>query len=155
MATTDVSKVFLDTNVLVYLSIDQSPFHKVARAAILHHQNVGTEIWISRQILREYLATLTRPQTFIGSKQAISITALAAEVGLFQDRYKLAEDNQAITKELLALILKYPSGGKQIHDANIVATMLTYDITHILTHNTSDFSRFSDIITTLPLKQDS
>ncbi|MEH2170887.1 MAG: hypothetical protein V7K41_30400 [Nostoc sp.] len=44
------------------------------------------------------------------------------------------------------------SGGKQVHDANIVATMLVYGIPQLLTHNTSDFARFSGLITVLPLQ---
>jgi predicted nucleic acid-binding protein len=45
-----------------------------------------------------------------------------------------------------------PSGGKQVHDANIVATMLVYGIPKLLTHNTTDFARFSELITVLPLQ---
>lgn len=37
-------------------------------------------------------------------------------------------------------------GGKQVHDANIVATMLAYDIPCLLTHNTRDFERFGEVI---------
>ena len=32
-------------------------------------------------------------------------------------------------------------GGKQVHDANIVATMLAYGISSVPTHNTADFKR--------------
>lgn len=34
----------------------------------------------------------------------------------------------------------------QIHDANIVATMKTYNINKLLTYNIDDFKRFSSII---------
>ena len=40
----------------------------------------------------------------------------------------------------------YPSGGKQIHDANIVATMLVYGIDTLLTLNVEDMKRFADRI---------
>jgi len=43
-------------------------------------------------------------------------------------------------------------GGKQVHDANIVATMLVYGIPQLLTHNPSDFARFSGLISVLPLQ---
>lgn len=33
-------------------------------------------------------------------------------------------------------------GGKQVHDANIVATMLAYGVPALLTHNGRDFERF-------------
>ncbi|MEH1809598.1 type II toxin-antitoxin system VapC family toxin [Nostoc sp.] len=54
--------VFLDTNILVYASQIQSPFHQAAMEAIQGFYDAKIELWISRQILREYLATLTRPQ---------------------------------------------------------------------------------------------
>ena len=37
-------------------------------------------------------------------------------------------------------------GGKQIHDANIAATMLAHDIPRILTNNVADFRRFEPAI---------
>ena len=42
-------------------------------------------------------------------------------------------------------------GGRQVHDANIVATMLVYGILPLLTNTTEDFTRFSSFIRLLPL----
>jgi len=44
-------------------------------------------------------------------------------------------------------------GGKQVHDANIVATMQAYGISHLLTHNIADFKRFESFITIVSLVQ--
>ncbi|BAY37984.1 hypothetical protein NIES2111_23270 [Nostoc sp. NIES-2111] len=57
-----------------------------------------------------------------------------------------------VTERLLTLMAEIPSGAKQVHDANIVATMLVYGIPKLLTHNTTDFARFSELITVLPLQ---
>ncbi|WP_148650020.1 type II toxin-antitoxin system VapC family toxin [Nostoc sp. NIES-3756] len=57
-----------------------------------------------------------------------------------------------MTERLLTLMAEIPSGGKQVHDANIVATMLVYGIPQLFTHNTTDFARFSELITVLPLQ---
>jgi predicted nucleic acid-binding protein len=54
-------------------------------------------------------------------------------------------------EKLLALSGQVNIGGKQVHDANIVATMQVYGIRQLLTHNTSDFVRFSSFITRVPL----
>ena len=70
----------------------------------------------------------------------------------FVDRFQMAEDNLRVTERLLALMEQFPIGGKQVHDANIVATMQVYGIRQLLTHNTKDFSRFSQLITILPLE---
>ena len=63
----------------------------------------------------------------------------------------VVDDNSFVTENLLKLVEQYPVGGKQIHDANIVATMHVYNISHLLTNNPDDFKRFSDTITVLPL----
>lgn len=142
------SNVFLDTNVLVNASVANALEHEAAVQAILGYTRVGRDMWISRQVLREYLATLTRGQIFGGP---IPVRRLALEVEQFEQRFRVAEDNADVTARLLNLLAQVPAGGKQIHDANIVATMQTYGITHLLTHNVADFTRFSQYITVLPL----
>jgi predicted nucleic acid-binding protein len=63
----------------------------------------------------------------------------------------VAEDNPRITEQLLTLMQQIPLGGKQVHDANIVATMLVHNIPALLTHNTDDFARFAGYVTVIPL----
>ena len=41
---------------------------------------------------------------------------------------------------------RVPVGGRQIHDANIVATMLAYGERRLPTFNAADFRRYGDII---------
>ena len=40
--------------------------------------------------------------------------------------------------------------GKMAHDARLVAAMKRHDITHLLTFNDRDFSRFTDIMVVNP-----
>ncbi len=150
MVMMDDSSVFLDTNILVYASVPESPLHLVAINAIQTYEQAGTQLWISRQVLREYLATLTRPQLYT---EPIPILTVIAEIHFFQNRFQVAEDGFQVTERLLTLIEEIAVGGKQVHDANIVATMLVYGIRQLLTHNTGDFARFSELITVLPLQQ--
>lgn len=149
MAMTDVKSVFLDTNILVFANVAEAPFHEIAHAANETRYNAGTELWISRQIIREYLATLTRPQTF--SKPQPTSTAIE-RARFFQNRFRVAEDGPQVTEKLLELMEQVPIGGKQVHDANIVATMLIHGVHHLLTHNTADFARFSQFITVRSLE---
>lgn len=134
---------FLDTNILVYASVDTSPFHTAALNAITELESNNTQIWISRQILREYLATLVRP------KISIPVADLTSAVRLFELRYQIAEESPLVTAQLLTFLDQAMS--RQIHDTNIVATMVTYGIRRILTNNPSDFAPFASIITILPL----
>ena len=52
----------------------------------------------------------------------------------------------AVTDRLVSLCRQTPVGGRQIHDANIVATMLAYGERRLLTFNMADFRRYADRI---------
>lgn len=38
------------------------------------------------------------------------------------------------------------TAGKQVHDANVVATMLVHGVQTLVTMNVCDFSRFGDLV---------
>lgn len=150
MATKEDDKtVFLDTNVLVYATVPEAPRHEEASQAVERLASAGVQSWISRHVVREYLATLTRPQLF-GSPPPIAV--VVAAVHTFESQFNVAEDGPLVTLRLLELIQQVAVGGKQVHDANIVATMLTNGITHLLTANAADFARFAGVITVVPLE---
>jgi predicted nucleic acid-binding protein len=140
--------VFVDTNILVYAAITSSPFYAEAFGQLDAFRQAGVELWISRQILREYLATLSRPQPYTPPLPA---TTLMADVIRFQSRFRIAEDGPTVTRNLLTLLTSIPIGGKQVHDANIVATMQAHGLRRLLTHNTADFARFAALIQVEPL----
>ncbi len=148
MATTADDPVFVDTNVLVYANTVRSPLHIRAQLALQVLSASAIPLWISRQILREYLATLSRPQTF---SVPVAPAALVADVVRFQTQFLIAEDGPQVTSNLLGLLSTYSFGGKQVHDANIVATMQVQAMRQILTNNVADFSRFGSLITVIPL----
>ncbi len=50
-----------------------------------------------------------------------------------------------------ALLAVGDTRGKQIHDANIVATMMAHGIRTLLTDNVSDFARWGHVIDVRPL----
>jgi predicted nucleic acid-binding protein len=147
MTTGVGNALFLDTNILVYASVAAAPLHTTALRAIRQYRRTRA-LWISRQILREYMATVTRPQTFSTASPATDVIRL---ITFFEHRLRIAEDTSDVTAHLLTLLQQIPMGGKQIHDANIVATMQAYGITHLLTHNVADFTRFQPLITIVPL----
>ena len=148
MTMTSHSSVFLDTNILVYAALVGSPFHAQATRAIRVREQAKTQLWVSRQVLREYLAAVTRAPIF---PKVLTFNTIILQVQRFGNRFQIAEDNADVTAHLLQLLTQIPTGGRQVHDANIVATMLAYGVDQILTHNVSDFKRFSSLITVLPL----
>src|SRR4051812_6959542 len=90
MATTAVSSLFIDTNILVYATTAQARLHAAAAGAIQTWTQSGVDLWISRQVLREYLATLTRPQTFI---HPLSPSVLVPAIRQFEQQFHVAEAN--------------------------------------------------------------
>jgi predicted nucleic acid-binding protein len=107
-------------------------------------------MWISRQIIREYVAALSRPQSFT---RAIPVSHLIPAVRRMESRFRVADENADVCDELLGLLERFAVAGKQIHDANIVATMRVHGIKRLVTDNTADFLRFSSIIDLVPIGQ--
>jgi predicted nucleic acid-binding protein len=140
---------FLDTNVLVYGVSRGAPLHQRAVEEIRRRYQSKQDLWISRQVLREYLVTLSRAQTYSNPKP---LRELAGDVRYFLRHFLVADELPAVTEKLLELIEETETSGKQIHDANIVATMLVHGVTELLTNNPGDFTRYSGVIRVIPLE---
>ena len=77
-------------------------------------------------------------------------TALA-DVRGFRASFEIAADNPSVLDRLLQLLTTHPVAGKQVHDANVVATMLDHGVHRLLSFNTADFRPFIGLITLVPL----
>ena len=135
--------MFVDTNVLVYSRILEAPHHDVARETLDRALQGAEPLRISRQIVREYLSVVTRPQTW---SVAISREEALGDANRLVSSFQILEDGPVVTGTLLALCREVAVGGRQIHDANIVATMLAHGERRLLTFNTADFRRYGDRI---------
>ena len=49
-----------------------------------------------------------------------------------------------------SLVTLYGVSGKKTHDTKLVAAMIVHGVTHVLTYNVDDFTRFSEISTIHP-----
>jgi len=140
--------VFVDTNVLVYATRPSSAEHAAARAALNRLEREGSTLWVSHQVLREYLAVVTRPQV---SAPALLMATAIADVRSFRAAFDVAEERSSVLDRLLDLLAAHPGSGRQVHDANVVATMLEHGIRRLLTFNSADFRRFARIIDIEPI----
>ncbi|MCE2494664.1 MAG: PIN domain-containing protein [Alphaproteobacteria bacterium] len=135
--------MFIDTNVLVYARVLEAPDHRTARARLDWASHQSEPLRISRQVVREYLAVVTRPQHW---PVTIAREAALADAKRMISAFEILEDGPLVTDTLIALCQEFAVAGKQIHDANIVATMLAHGERRILTFNRADFRRFTDRI---------
>jgi len=128
---------------LVYASWTTAPLHAHTQRVLTDHRAAGATLYISRQIIREWLATLNRPRT------GLALSALIAEAQAFANHFVILDDTATVTAQLLTLLPQ--SSGMRVHDVNIVATMQAAGIRRLLTNNPSDFAPFAQVITILPL----
>ena len=134
-------KVFLDTNILVYLANEDSPFHL---RVLKRFEAIASkcELWISRQVLREYAVVMTRPGIV---EKPLSSKGVAADIEKWGSIFQIADETEEVTRILVELIKTHNIKGKKIHDTNIVATMMANSIQTLFTLNTDDFKKFEKI----------
>lgn len=133
--------MFVDTNVLVRARFEAAPGHATARRRLQQAGGSGEAIRISRQVLREYLATVTRPQSW---SRPVAMEAALAHVAALEAAFDILEDGPTVTEVLMTLCRDVAVGGRQVHDANIAATMLAHGERRLLTFNASDFLRYGE-----------
>ena len=99
--------MFVDTNVLVSARAVDNPYHDVA-VGLLERAFLGQEpLRISRQIIREYLAVVTRPQTWL---TALTPDEALDDVSRMLRDFEILEDGQVVTDRLLALLREVAGG---------------------------------------------
>jgi predicted nucleic acid-binding protein len=83
---------FVDTNVLVYATARRAPFRDRSRAA-LSRLAAGEPLGVSRQILRKYIAVMTRQQTW---RKALTLAEATADAAAFVRRFSVLEDGPSV-----------------------------------------------------------
>ncbi len=63
-------------------------------------------------------------------------------IRLFRRAFTLIPEPASVLEEWYHLVTTYSVSGVQAHDARLAALMKVHGITHILTFNTTDFSRY-------------
>ncbi len=143
MVTMVGETLFVDTNVLIIATDDTRLFHEDALRLLSNAATQGLHLATSNQVLREYLAVVTRPVAVNGLGLSI-VEAVANLRELTQDFYVCDETGQ-VSSCLLQLALAYNLHGKRLHDTNLIATMQVYGIRSIVTQNEYDFGPFQDV----------
>jgi predicted nucleic acid-binding protein len=140
MAMTDDRAVLVDTNVLLAATAPRRPLHDAALAVLNDWPNRGIVLAASSQVLREYLAVATRPVEANGL--GLDTDDALANVAALRNRMRLLVESEPVWDRLRALLAAYGCKGKQVHDANLVATAISAGVTRLVTANVRDFARF-------------
>jgi len=133
----------VDSNILIYLANPDSEQYSVSLSATQHIANSGDGLFVFPQNLIEFYAVATRP---ISSNGLGFTTAQASdELAEIRSTFNLIDETPDIYPEWERLVAEHGVLGKNVHDARIAAQMNVNKIGILLTFNTRDFQRFTEI----------
>jgi predicted nucleic acid-binding protein len=133
----------LDANILTRMAQPGHAHHLVATDAVNALVLRGDTPCLFPQALYEFWVVATRPIALNGL--AFTVNQAAAELSRLKGLFPLLQDSPAIYPEWERLVTVHQVVGKNAHDATIVAAMTIHGLTHLLTFNTNDFTRYPGI----------
>lgn len=136
-------RLFCDTNVFLSAVDRKRRLHAQALHVLNALPNRGVALCVSGQIVREFLVVCTRPVDVhgLGLPQREALRNAEAII----ERSTILDENRNVPVRLLDIVRTATCGDRQIHDANVVATMHEHGLTRLVTGNPSDFRRFEGI----------
>ena len=137
-----------DTNILLRLSKQNDPRYPLIRATVLDLRERGATLCYTSQTIAEFWNVSTRPIEKNGF--GLSIDDTDARVREIENQFTLLTDSEAVHREWRRLVVRHEVRGAKVHDARLVATMLTHDVRNLLTFNGEDFRRFSEVTVVTP-----
>lgn len=131
----------VDTNVLLRLVSAADPRHAAARGAVdaLEEQTLHS----AAQNFVEFWNVATRP----ADQNGFGLTTQVAErlLSRLEGAFPRLPETPALYSRWRELVVEFEVSGVQVHDARLVAVMLSNQIRHILTFNARDFHRYHKV----------
>jgi predicted nucleic acid-binding protein len=135
--------ILVDTNILLRRIHRRDPRHHQTRDAVKRLLDEGHRLCVTSQNLVEFWVVCTRPAENNGLGLAPALVErIVTKVEQAVVRLPDTDDAYAEWRRLVTL---HSVSGKTAHDARLVAAMKVHGITHILTFNVEDFSRYTPI----------
>ncbi len=131
-----MSKVLVDTNVLIYIKDASSVYHKEA-VSFFHSKH---DLFLTSKNLTEYYAVTTK-----GSQPLLTPPEALLDLNEFISSCTLLFPSLASHQQLSLLISKYEPKGLLVHDFEIAAIGLANGIHNIATFNKKDFQPISEL----------
>jgi predicted nucleic acid-binding protein len=133
----------VDTNILIRWVRREAPEFEIVNAAIELLAERGPIPCYTSQNLGEFWNVLTRPVGRNG--YGLSPSEANRRARDFETSCRLIADSREVHEEWRHLLVTHNVSGVQVHDARLVAAMHVHGIDRILTLNTRDPARFTDI----------
>jgi len=133
----------LDTNILLRLVKSNDPEFPLVRRAVHTLKARGDRLCYVPQNIVEFWNVCTRPLGRNG--YGLSPREAHERAQGIERAFNLLTDNDLIHAEWRRLVLAHAVSGAQVHDARLVAAMHVHGVTHLLTLNVRDFTRYPAI----------
>lgn len=108
----------------------------------------GAILYFTHQNMAEFWNVATRPVAVNGF--GLSPGEAEQQVRSIERGMVLLPDGPQVYGAWRDLVNARSVSGKQVHDARLVAAMMVHGVTHLLTLNTADFTRYPEITAVHP-----
>jgi predicted nucleic acid-binding protein len=138
-----MSRVLVDTNILIYSKDIKSLYHPFANGIF----NSEDELFVTNKNLSEYYSVVTK-----GDHPLLTPIEAMHDLEEFGSICQVIYPNESSQQKLFFLIEKYKPKGLKIHDFEIVSIALAQGINKLVTLNKNDFREIDglEIITPAP-----
>ena len=133
-----------DTNILLRFIAPNDSNHPLVSNLVYSLLNQGEEICYTSQNLAEFWNVCTRPST-ARSGFGLSIPETDIRAQVIERYFTFLPDSAAVHTVWRRLIVDYKVSGVKVHDARLVAAMCVHGVIDIITFNTDDFTRYTEI----------
>ena len=141
-------KLLIDTNVFLrFVEVDSPEFETCDKALEALRASEHTA-YSCAQVLIEFWSVATRPRDVNGLDMSPSDTE--REIEDIKSVYECLPELPDMAERWQRIAAAHDVRGRQTHDARLVALMLAHNVTHLLTLNPSDFSRYPEVTPVTP-----
>jgi predicted nucleic acid-binding protein len=143
-----IASCLVDTNILLRMTRRSDPQHQIVDTALARLASQGTILHYTHQNIAELWNAMTRAPVRNGL--GLTVADAEREVRAIEAAMSFLPDSAAVYREWRRIVLQHSVLGVQVHDARLAAAMYVHRVSHILTLNVTDFSRFSGITAVHP-----
>ena len=137
--------ILADTGILVRLFDAADQLHAIIDAAVSIVRSRGDTLAYAFQNAAEFWNVCTRPATARGGLGLDSVET-DRRLRLVEAGFSLLSEPPTAYSIWRQLVVAHAVRGKQVHDARLIALMQAHGITHVLTLNGADFTRYPGIV---------
>ena len=136
-------RVLVDTNILLRSAQPSNPLCAQAAHAVSKLIRQKGAVFFCSQNIAEFWNVATRPADLNGL--GLSHEEVLQEVSSIERLLTLLPDIPAIYPAWKEIVADNKVQGVKVYDARLVAIMTVYAVERVLTFNTADFKRYSNI----------